>query len=100
MVHGRSLLPLIRGERPEWRFDFFCEHLFTTPEVIIPRCEGVRSCKWKYIRYIDEDPLYEEVYDLEKDPEEVENLRNNPAYAGELERLRNRCDALLSEATG
>lgn len=100
IVHGRSLLPLIRGERPEWRLDFFCEHLFTTPEVIIPRCEGVRSCKWKYIRYIDEDPVYEEVYDLEKDPEEVENLRDNPAYAGELERLRNRCDALLSEAKG
>ena len=93
-------MPLLRGEQPEWREDFFCEHLFTIPEIIIPRCERVRSRKWKYIRYIDEDPVYEELYDLERDTEEVENLPDNPAYAGELTRLRNRCDELLSEAKG
>ena len=100
MVQGKSLVALMRGEEPQWREDFFCEHLFTIPRIIIPRCEGVRSPKWKYIRYIDEDPVYEELYDLEKDAEEVNNLRDDPAYAGELTRLRNRCDELLSEAKG
>ena len=100
IVQGKSLLPLMRGEQPAWREDFFCEHLFNTPEFIIPRSEGVRSQKWKYIRYIDEDPIYEELYDLESDPEEAENLRDAPVYAAELERLRDRCDQLLGEAKG
>ena len=100
IVQGRSLLPLLHGEQPAWREDFFCEHLFNTPEVIIPRCEGVRSRKWKYIRYIDEDPVYEELFHLPSDPEEIHNLGGNPGYSTELDRLRKRCDQLLMVARG
>ena len=100
MVQGRSLLPLLRGEPVAWRDDFFCEHLFTRPTVIIPRCEGVRSRDWKYIRYIDQDPLYEELYHLESDPDEARNLCSERAFAGDLERLRARCDELLQVAQG
>ena len=100
MVQGRSLLPLLRGEPVAWRDDFFCEHLFTRPTVIIPRCEGVRSRDWKYIRYIDEEPLYEELYHLESDPDEARNLCPDRARAGDLERLRARCDELLQVAQG
>ena len=100
MMQGRSLLPLLGGEPTAWRDDFFCEHLFTTPEVIIPRCEGVRSQDWKYIRYIDQEPLYEELYHLASDPDEARNLCSARARAGDLERLRARCDALLRVAQG
>ena len=99
-VQGRSLLPLLRGENPVWREDFFCEHLFNTPTVVIPRSEGVRSQKWKYIRYVDEDPVYEELFDLEKDHDEAENLSENPVFAGKLSRMRSRCDKRLGEAKG
>ncbi len=95
MVQGRSLLPLLRGDPAAWRDDFFCEHLFTTPTVIIPRCEGVRSRDWKYIRYIDQDPLHEELFHLESDPDEARNLSTDAAHAGDLKRLRARCDELL-----
>lgn len=100
MMQGRSLAPLLRGEQAAWRDDFFCEHLFTTPEVVIPRCEGVRSRDWKYIRYIDEEPIYEELYHLESDPDEAHNLSSDRACAGDLERLRARCDELLRVAQG
>ena len=100
VAQGRSLLPLLRGDPVAWRDDFFCEHLFTTPTVIIPRCEGVRSRDWKYIRYLDQDPLYEELYHLESDPDEARNLRSDRAFAGDLERLRARCDELLGLAQG
>ncbi|HET7567526.1 MAG TPA: sulfatase [Gaiellaceae bacterium] len=39
----------------------------------------------------------EELYDLERDPHEVENLAADPAYAGELERLRGELDAWQAE---
>lgn len=100
MMQGRSLLPLLCGEPAAWRDDFFCEHLFTTPRVIIPRCEGVRSRDWKYIRYIDEQPVYEELYHLASDPGEVRNLYSDPTRSRDLERMRARCDELLRVAQG
>ncbi len=100
MVQGNSLVPLLRGENPAWRDDFFCEHLFNTPNIVIPPSEGVRSNKWKYIRYFTQNPLYEELFDLEADPDETQNMCQNPAYAKDLDRLRRRCDQLLAEARG
>jgi arylsulfatase A-like enzyme len=67
---------------------------------VIPPSEGVRSNKWKYIRYFTQDPLYEELFDLEADPDETQNMCQNPAYAKDLDRLRLRCDQLLAEARG
>ena len=100
MVQGTSLVPLLRGEQPTWRDDFFCEHLFNTPNIVIPPSEGVRSRKWKYIRYFAQEPIYEELYDLATDPEETQNLCQSAAYAQAMDRSRLRCDQLLAEARG
>ncbi|MBW7866418.1 MAG: sulfatase [Candidatus Hydrogenedens sp.] len=94
-MQGRSLLPLARGESPEWRHDWYFEHLFRHP--LIPRSEGVRDTGWTYIRWIDESPVMEELYDLEHDPHQVRNLAGDPAHAAILERLRNRWEELRRE---
>jgi len=75
-MQGRSLAPLLRGQKPEWRNDLFCEHLFEHPK--IPRSEGVRTERWKYIRYFEQQPVYEELYELKNDPHETVNLSSNP----------------------
>jgi arylsulfatase A-like enzyme len=87
-VNGRDLSRLVAGEKPDWRRDWFYEHLFKHER--IPRSEGVRSERWKYCRYLDSAPLYEEMYDLANDPEEVRNLAKDSGYANDLERLRGR----------
>ncbi|MCA8978334.1 MAG: sulfatase [Planctomycetes bacterium] len=89
---GSSLVPLLRGETPKWREDFFCEHLFDHPQ--IPKHEGVRGRRWVYTRYFEQDPVYEELYDLGADPQQRNNLAKEPAHAGELTRMRDRCDEL------
>ncbi len=85
-VQGRSLVPVLAESSHSWREEFFYEHLFEHPA--IPRSEGVRTQRHKYLRYLDSDPLYEELYDLEKDPHEANNLAGQPAHEALLETMR------------
>jgi arylsulfatase A-like enzyme len=96
VMQGRSLAPWVRGETPaDWRGDFLYEH-HTFPK-IIPPSEGVRTRDWKYIRWIDRDPVVEELFDLKKDPNEENNLAADPASAAKLEELRARWKELASQ---
>ncbi len=99
VMQGRSLVPLLRGEEPEdWRTDFFVEHLMEHKQIV--KHEGVRGQRYKYARYFELDPVYEELYDLENDPLETKNLARDPAYAEVLARLRTRCDELRDHYGG
>jgi arylsulfatase A-like enzyme len=88
-MQGRSLMPLVRGEQTPWRHDWFYEHWFRYTGWI-PGTEGVRSTRWKYTRYIDTDPLFEEMYDLQSDPRETNNLATSREQAARLQRMRSR----------
>lgn len=85
-IQGRSLAPILRGENVKWRTEFFYEHLFSHPR--IPPTEAVRTQRWKYIRYIDTDPLYEELYDLRNDPLEENNLVSGVEHHDVVEKMR------------
>jgi len=98
-MSGRSLAPVLAGETPaDWRTDFFVEHLFDHPE--IPKHEGVRGERFKYARYFEQAPVYEELYDLLIDPLETRNLSGDPDYLEILEELRGRTDELRDEYGG
>ena len=87
---GVSLLGYTRGEAPAAdREAFLCEHLWELDE--IPSSEGIRTERWKYMRYRF-IPGWEELYDLAADPEEAVNLASDPAYGRTLEELRRECD--------
>jgi arylsulfatase A-like enzyme len=85
-MQGRSLVPLLKGETPRWRKEFFYEHLFKHPR--IPCSEAVRDARYKYIRFVDREPAYEELYDLENDPNEAHNLAEDPEHADTLREMR------------
>ena len=97
-MQGRSLLPLLRGDKPQWRSDWFYEH-HTFPK-ILPPSEGVRSERWKYLRWVGVAPAVEELYDLTKDPLEEHNLAAEPEYAKTLGELRERWGRLRKIAGG
>ena len=109
---GKSILPLIAGENKNWREDIFLENLFTDQGY--PRQESVRSKQYKYIRsfskendrnkYVpnqsvetNEKPIYEELFDIIKDPKEQNNLVGNKDYSKVLKEYRLRCRTLVSE---
>ncbi|MFH5832169.1 sulfatase [Halalkalibaculum sp. DA3122] len=88
-VQGRSFAPIVAGQSPEdWRSEFFYEH-HSFPDRI-PRTEGVRTEHYKYLRYLDSEPLYEELYDLREDPDESENLAGDPEHADLLQQMRDK----------
>ena len=90
-MQGRDLAPLLRGDPLQWRQDWFYEHTFTlAPPRIIPKSQGVRTKRWKYIKYLDPNPYYEELFDLEADTEEMENRVDDPRCAEVLGKLRKR----------
>ena len=97
-MSGRSLMPLVRGQEVAWREDFFCENNFCTSRQYYPMIEGVRTMRWKYIRFTDVRPAFEQLFDLENDPHEVDNLAGRDAHAKRLASLRRRCDQLRDDA--
>jgi N-acetylglucosamine-6-sulfatase len=86
---GRSLLPLLDGGTT-WREDFLIEHMENTNPV--PTFCAVRTATTKYVRYATGE---EELYDLVRDPFELRNVANVPAWRVDLlemrERLRRLC---------
>ncbi|MBT6580834.1 MAG: sulfatase [Bacteroidetes Order II. Incertae sedis bacterium] len=99
IMQGRSLVPLVQGRQiSDWRADFFVEHLFNHPQ--IPKHEGVRGERFKYARYFEQNPVYEELYDLQSDPMETINLASNPEYASILNALQARTNELQTAYGG
>ena len=96
---GRSLVPFTRGQVPDdWRDDFFCEHLMDHDR--IPKWEGVRGARHTYARYFEQKPVYEALFDLKEDPDQLKNLVGDPAHAQVLEKMRKRCDELRDQYGG
>jgi arylsulfatase A-like enzyme len=97
-MQGADLSPLLRGERPHWREDWFCEHTYSeTGSRTIPKSLSVRTDNFKYIRYISEMPAYEQLFDLKKDTDETNNLAQSSENKETMDNLRARCDTLRVE---
>jgi len=95
-MQGRSLMELVDQRAVEWRKDFFYEHLCSQFKTI-PKSEGLVGQRWKYMRYFEQKPVYEQLYDLKKDSFEVQNLAKNKKYRGILASMRKRCNELAAE---
>ena len=63
------------------------------------RTRGVRTERFKYFKYYEHDPVIEELYDLDTDPSEMNNLISNPEYAEVLSDLRKQTEELYTQAS-
>jgi len=88
-MQGRSFCGLLMGRKENWREDFlyeyFCERAYPqTPTVL-----GVRTDRYKFMQYHGIWDRYE-LYDLDNDPDEMNNLIGEfiiESEGGSLDRL-------------
>ncbi|HVU33430.1 MAG TPA: sulfatase [Opitutaceae bacterium] len=98
-LQGRSLLPLADAPNPDFRREWYYEYFeWPNPESVRP-CQGIRTERHKLIRYVTHsekfaDPQEFELYDLQADPGERDNLWGRPGYAALQQELLSRLDAL------
>ena len=95
-MEGRSLVPLLKGEKPDWRKSFLIEYY---SDRVFPRIrqmgyKAVRNERWKYINYFELEGM-DELYDLRADPYEMRNIIRQPGAAKILDGLKLEMKRLL-----
>lgn len=73
--HGNSLVPVLKGGTSPWRSSVLIEYYSDTvfPRMLTMGYEAVRTERYKYIRYTELQGM-DELYDLDADPFEMDNL--------------------------
>ncbi len=86
VVEGKSLLPIVDGRQTKVRDWLFCAYR---------DCQRmVRDERWKLIQYRAAGGNYTQLFDLDRDPDELENLAQLERYQSERMRL----EKLMSQA--
>jgi arylsulfatase A-like enzyme len=102
-IQGRSLVPLLTGEPPDdWRTDWLYEYFeFPAAEHVRPH-RGIRNERYKLIHFHAVHGFPDladefELYDLQQDPGELQNLYGRPEYASLTRQLLERLAQLRKE---
>jgi arylsulfatase A-like enzyme len=94
ILEGRSLMPLLRGERPsDWRKVVFSEYDYSMQDVRLKLNQPIEQCRlfmvfdgrWKYIHASGFQPM---LYDLLKDPQELTDRGEDLSCSAVIARLQ------------
>ena len=98
-LDGRSLLPLLRGEKTVWRDHILYEYHWEWNFPATPTTLAIRTDRWKYIYYhgVWDHNGY---YDLRTDPYERHNLINVPAFQDRISELQRQLFTELEQRGG
>ena len=93
-MQGRSLVPLLKGEDTEWR-DALYYHYYEYPGIhAVKRHYGIRTDRYKLIHFYHDVDEWE-LYDLQEDPNEMQNVIDDPEYEAVEKELRQDLDSIM-----
>jgi arylsulfatase A-like enzyme len=105
-MSGVSLLPLLSGKTPaNWR-EYLYYHYYDYPAVHqVRRHDGVRDTRYKLVHFYGEgfgkdkgnDINFNELFDLQNDPNELNNLYGQKKYQKISNRLQKRLDKFRTD---
>jgi N-acetylglucosamine-6-sulfatase len=98
-IAGKSALPLARGERIAWRDALLYEYYWERNLPHTPTLHAIRGDRYKYIRYQGIWDI-DELFDLQDDPLEANNLIFSPGHEAIVQQLNRRLFAMLEETDG
>lgn len=100
-IHGRSVRPLVTGESDEWRKGWLYYYNYEKQFPYTPNVRALRTDRWKYIRYPHGDGSPDrhmaELYDINNDPGERNNLAEDSQHRDRIVQLRSQMDVLMRE---
>jgi len=98
-MDGRSILPLLAGRQIPWRDAVFYEYYWEANFPQTPTTFGVRTGRYKLIHY---HGVWEtdELYDVQNDPDEMNNLIDQPEHRTLVASLRKRMYDWLERTGG
>ncbi|MCM5663864.1 sulfatase family protein [Galbibacter mesophilus] len=103
-MQGKDLRELIENPNISWRKEFFYEHLWqSSPAYYIPSTEGIVDGNTKYMLYFKNrdtaSVVFEELYKLNEDPNETNNLANNNKFIDLKRKLKRKMAKLKINAS-
>jgi len=103
-IQGRSLAPLFAGRRKGWRKSILVEYWAeqALPWLVGMSYKAVRTERYKLIHWVNRGRAGEldELYDLDRDPYELNNAIRSRGQAVVRERLRRELRRLVADALG
>ena len=95
-MQGASLVPIFKGKTPpNWRDSFYYHYYEFPGGHSVARHYGVTNGKHKLIHYYQKGEW--ELFDVEKDPNELNNVYDNPEYASIVNSLNRELNQLRKQ---
>ena len=93
-LHGRSFLPILRGETPaDWRKSIYYHYYDGGHSVA--KHYGVRTDRYTLANFYESNEW--ELFDREKDPQELKSVYADPAYAKTVAELKTELSRLRAQ---
>jgi arylsulfatase A-like enzyme len=86
-MQGESLVPLLTGKKEAWDREAVYYHYYEYPaEHAVKRHYGIATKEFKLIHFYHDVNEWE-LYDRKNDPQEINNVYNNPDYADIVKKM-------------
>jgi arylsulfatase A-like enzyme len=96
-MQGMSMVPILKGKTPStWRKEHYY-HYYEYPAVhSVKRHYGISTERYKLIHFYNDIDEWE-LFDLQKDPQEMKSVYNDPAYSKVKADLHKRLKNLIEK---